>query len=144
MKSRKKKEKHPTLFVLDGSIRYFENGTMLELYSKITQNEWQQIVEETLKYSIFVQCLKDIAFPILGEQWTKEDEWYRLQLEVAISRIRNLDALLVAKHNHIKIAEQYKDIIKNNATEVATMIDEIRKENKKLLEEKLLTKVSTL
>ncbi len=144
MKSRKKKEKHPTLFVLDGSIRYFENGTMLELYSKITQDEWQQIVEETLKYSIFVQCLKDIAFPILGEQWTKEDEWYRLQLEVAISRIRNLDALLVAKHNHIKIAEQYKDIIKNNATEVATMIDEIRKENKKLLEEKLLTKVSTL
>ena len=141
---KKKKETHPTLFVLEGSIRHFEKGTMLELYSKITFREWEQIVEETLKYSVFVQCLKEVAFPALKEVWTKDEEWFRLQLEVAISRIRNIDPLLVAKHDHIKIAEQYKKQMRDNSVVVLEMVEEVRSENKRLLEEQLFTKVSNL
>jgi len=141
---KKKKETHPTLFVLEGSIRHFEKGTMLELYSKITPKEWEQIVEETLKYSIFVQCLKEVAFPVLKEAWTKDEEWFRLQLEVALSRIRNIDPLLVAKYDHIRIAEQYKKQMKDNSVAVLEMVEEVRSENKRLLEEQLFTKVSNL
>ena len=44
-----KKEKHPTIFVMDGSIHVFEEGTMLELHTQITQDEWTIIVDDTVK-----------------------------------------------------------------------------------------------
>lgn len=132
----KKKEKHPTLFVFEGSIRHYEEGSMLQLESLVTQDEWELIIEETVKYKVFLDKLKDVAFPILKEVWDKEDEYFRIQLDVAVSRIRNIDPLLVAKHNTQEIGESYEKLMKTNAEEVLKLIDKVRKENKELLRAK--------
>ena len=125
------KTEHPTLFVFDGSIRYYEDGSMLELHTAVRPDEWELIVEETIKYKIFLECLKEVAFPILNEQWTKEDDWFRLQLEVAISRIRNIDPLLVIKWNTDEIKKQYISKMTNNAKDVVKLIEETRNQQKK-------------
>jgi hypothetical protein len=120
------KEQHPTLFVFDGSIQHYEDGTMLELYSNITSEEWAIIIEDTIRYKIFLDCIKEIACPILGEAWDNEDEWYRLQLEVAVSRIRNIDPLAVAKYDQKSIKDAFADKISNNAKEVLLLINETK------------------
>lgn len=129
----KKKEKHPTLFVFEGSIRHYEDGSMLELHSQVSQEEWALITEETFKYKIFLDKLKEVACPILKETWDDEDEWFRIQLDVAVSRIRNLDPLLTAKYNAKEIGESYEKLMKSNAKEVSELIDKVREENKELL-----------
>lgn len=136
MKKNKKKAKHPTLFVFDGTIMYFEEGTMLELHSQVAQDEWEQIVEQTVKYKVFVECLKTVAMPILGERWDEEDDWFRVQLDVAVSRMRNIDPLLVSSHNQTKITEIYSKQMKANAVEVQGMVTEVRESQKKALSDR--------
>lgn len=131
-----KKDAHPTIFVLDGTIRCYEDGTMLQLHSQITSEEWQTIVEETLKYKIFVESLKDVGCPSLGEPWDEEDEWFRLQLDIAVSRIRNIDPLLLAKFDQKQIKNKYDTQMRANAPLVLDMIENVRKENKELLRQK--------
>lgn len=131
-KKRKSKEPHPCLFVYDGSIRHFAEGSMLELCSSVTPEEWAQIAEETIKYQIFLECLKEVAYPILKEQWTEIDEWYRLQLGVAVSRIRNLDPLLGLKHNVEAIKQSYAAKMRTNASEVAAEIESIREAHRNI------------
>lgn len=125
-KKKKKKKVHPTLFALDGSIRYYKDGSMLELHSAITPNEWAHIIEETIKYKIFLECLKEIAFPILKEKWTKEDEWFRLQLVVSVSRMRNIDPLLVAKWDEEDIKKQYSKGMLDGATSLQELVSTIK------------------
>lgn len=131
-----KKETHPTIFALDGSIRCYDDGSMLELHSQVTAGEWESIVEETVKYKVFVECIKEICCPNLDEPWDEEDEWYRLQLEVAISRMRNIDAMLVAKFDQDKIKNIYKQQMNNNIPEVKKFIEKVRLENRELIKEK--------
>lgn len=131
-KPKRKKEKQPTLFAFNGSIQLFNEGSMLELHSQITSEEWVMIVEETIKYKIFLECLKNIAVPILQEDWSKEDEWFIVQLNIAISRMKNIDPLLVASHNQEAICDIYTKQMKNNAEEVRKAILEIREAQKQL------------
>ena len=76
-KSRQKKERrkveHPTIFVFDGTIRHYTEGSMFSLRAQVTPNEWEQMVKETIEYRIFLECLKETAFPILKERWSKVD-----------------------------------------------------------------------
>lgn len=131
-KPKRKKEKQPTLFAFNGSIQLFNEGSMLELHSQITSEEWAMIVEETIKYKIFLECLKNVAAPILQEDWSKEDEWFIVQLDIAISRMKNIDPLLVASHNQESICNVYTKQMKNNAEEVRKAILEIRETQKQL------------
>jgi len=112
--------------VFDGSIRHYADGSMLQLYSSILPNEWESIVEETIKYQIFLECLKSVAFPILNEKWTKDDDWFRLQLDIAVSRMRNLDPMLVMKWNVDDIKKKYTDKINSGAAEVKTLVEEMK------------------
>lgn len=130
------KEQHPTLFVFDGSIQHYEEGTMLELYSSVTNEEWSIIIKDTIRYKIFLDCIKETAYPILGEVWNDEDEWYRLQLDVAISRIRNIDPLAVAKYDQKSIRDAFTNKMRNNAKEVLSLIDETRQNIRKELSKK--------
>lgn len=134
---RRKKEQHPTLFVMDGSIRIFEEGSMLELHTQISQEEWEAIVEETIKYKVFVECLKEIAIPKLDEKWEPEDDWFRVQLDVAISRMRNIDALIVAKHNQEDIKKVYSEEIKKNAAAMTEFIKEVREQQRQIMEQSM-------
>lgn len=128
-KKRKKKEKpevHPTLFVWEGVIRHYSGGSMLELYSNITMDEWKTIVEETISYYTFVVCLKEVAFPILKETWTEEDDWYRLQLEIAVSRIRNIDPLAINQKNVDLLKDEYTKKMQTNAKQLMEDIETMR------------------
>jgi len=136
MSKKSKKEIHPTLFVFDGTIRYFDDGSMLELHSKVTPEEWAAIVEQTLKYKIFLDCLKEQACPSLQEPWDEEDEWYRLQLDIAVSRIRNIDPLLLAKYDQGQIKQSYLSKMKQSAADINKMVEDIRRDQKEAIKAK--------
>ena len=125
-KPRRKKEEHPTLFVFQNSIRYFEEGSMLELHSQVSEEDWNQIVEQTIAYKIYVDCLKEYACPALNEDWTADEDWYRVQLDVAVSRIRNIDPLLVAKYDQKSIKSQYIKQMKAGAEDIKNLINEYK------------------
>lgn len=134
---RKKKEQHPTVFALDGTIQVYEDGSMLELHAKVTPDEWEMIVEETVKYRAFVECLKEIAVPALEERWEDEDDWFRIQLDVAISRMLNIDTLLVSKFNHEEIKKTYADAMKKNSAKMLEFIEQVRAGQRAIIEAKL-------
>lgn len=121
---RKKQKKYPTIFVFEGSIRCYNEGSMLQLYTQITPEEWDIIVSDTIKYHIFITCLKETAIPALNEEWTEQDDWFRKQLEKAVARIRNIDPLLAAKFD--------QDAIKNNYT--AQMLSSVNNLNNMILD----------
>jgi hypothetical protein len=125
-KPRRRKEEHPTLFVYNNSIRYYEEGSMLELHTQVNKEEWSEIVEQTIAYKIFIDCLKESAYPKLEEKWTVNDDWYRVQLDVAVSRIRNIDPLLVARYNQGDIKSSYLKQIELGTKEVNKLIEEFK------------------
>jgi hypothetical protein len=131
-KSRGKKTAHPTLFVFKGVIRYYEAGSMLELHAQVTPEEWDEIVKDTVEYSVFLNCLKETACPRLDEPWTTDDEWFRLQLEVSISRIRNIDPLKLAQFNVDDIRRQFSDQILKGVDQVKALIKDLRTQQAKL------------
>jgi hypothetical protein len=132
-----KREQHPTLFVWEGGIRHYEQGSMLELHTQITTEEWEIIVEQTVAYKVFLECLKQVACPILGEPWDDDDEWFLLQLDVAISRMRNIDTLLVATHDQKAIAKAYTDKMEKNAAEVQELVTKVRSDKREMLSQQL-------
>lgn len=137
---RRKKENHPTLFVFNGSIRYFDDGSMLELHAQVSDGEWTKIVEETISYKVFVECLKEYVCPQLQEHWAPEDDWYRVQLGVAISRMKNIDPLIVAKYDQKKVKQDYLDAMKSSVLDIKKLIDEFKSE----IESNKITRVTDL
>ena len=132
-----KKQKHPTLFAFDGSLHVYEEGTMLELHGSVTEEEWGMIVQETVQYKVFLECLKEVAVPVLKEPWDEEDDWFRLQLGVAISRLKQIDPLLVAKYNQEEIKKSFSKEMKKGAKSMLEFIDHVKKEQKKAILDKL-------
>jgi hypothetical protein len=128
-----KKEPHPTLFVLEGSVRWFKDGSMLELHAQITPEEWMLIVSETIKYQVFVECLKEVACPILEDNWTQEDEWGLLQMQIAVSRMRNIDPLLVAKFDREAIKTEYSKLMRENGALAKKELDAIQQMQAQIL-----------
>jgi hypothetical protein len=131
--SKKKKSKrhsdrkHPTLFAHKGAIRYYKDGSMLSLYSQLSMEEWEDIVEETIKYKVFLECLKEVAFPQLEEPWVPDDEYFKLQLEIAVSRMRNIDALLVAKFSQEEMKTKYVKMMEVGVEDMKSMIEDVKK-----------------
>jgi hypothetical protein len=125
-KKERKKQPHPTIFVFEGEVKHYEDGSMLELFGQVTPDEWGIIVRDTVTYKIFLKCLKEVAFPILKETWTREDEWWRLQLEVAESRMRVVDPMAFVGINQEAITKVYTDRMQNNAKDVVKDIEMIR------------------
>lgn len=134
-KKPKRKESHPTLFVWEGEIRVYEEGTLLGLHTQITTEEWELIVEQTIQYKVFLECLKQVACPILGEAWDEEDDWFRIQLDISISRMRNIDALLVASHDQKAIAQAHTEKMRKNATEVQELVEQMREKKRSMLQD---------
>lgn len=131
------KKKHPTIFVFQGSIHQYDDGSMLELHTQVTTEEWENITEETIKYKIFLDCLKEIAIPKLEETWDKEDEWFREELNIALSRIKNIDPLMFAKFNQETIKNNYSAGIEKSSDKMVKFIGDVRKERKEFLEAQL-------
>lgn len=123
---KRRKETHPTLFVFEGTIRCYEDGSMLELHTQVQPEEWEQIVMETVKYYVFVQCLKTTGMPLLGENWEEYDDYVRVQLEVAVSRMRNIDPLLVAKFDQKALTDNYTKQMQDGAIQVDEVVTQVR------------------
>ncbi len=132
-KKSKKDKKYPTLFVLEGGIRYYKSGSLLELYSQISIDEWHTIVEETIKYKVFLECLKDTAVKLLSETWTDDDDWFRLHLDVAVSRMRNIDPLYVSRFDQEKLKTAYTTKMINGAEELRVIIEDMRRQEKEVI-----------
>lgn len=132
-KTRKKKKggkvqaPHPTLFVFEGTMRYYDDGSMLGLYTQVTSEEWTKIITETIQYKIFVDCIKEVACPLLQEPWTKEDDWYRLMLEVNLGRMKNCDPMQFIMINQDEVRKSFEAKIRVNAQAVLADIQEFRK-----------------
>lgn len=132
-KKSKKDKKYPTLFVLEGGIRYYKSGSLLELYSQISIDEWYTIVEETIKYKVFLECLKDTAVKLLSETWTEDDDWFRLHLDVAVSRMRNIDPLYVSRFNQDELKAAYTQKMVSGAEELRVIIEDMRRQEKEVI-----------
>ncbi len=139
-KSRQKKtrrtETHPTLFVFDGAIKHFPDGSMLELHAGVNPDEWQDIIIGTIQYKIFLDCLKEIACPLLHEEWTQDDEWYRIMLDHNIGRMRNIDPMIFLPINQKEIREKFEEKIRRNALEVSEDIKRFKEQNRTWLGER--------
>jgi len=129
-KTKARAEDHPTMFVLEGAIKVFKDGSMVALNTQITAEEWELIIEDTVKYKVFLECLKETACPILEEEWTEEDDYFRHQLDIAVSRMRNIDPLLVSRHDQKKITKVYTEKMEKNAQEVSILVAKTREEQK--------------
>jgi hypothetical protein len=136
-KKKKKKEQHPTLFVLEGTIMCYEEGSMLDLHTQVQPDEWKEIVEETIKYKVFIECLKSTGMPLLKERWEKEDDYFRLQLGIAVSRMRNIDPLLVASYNQETLTADYTKQMELGAIQVGEVVTQVREAQKKVMPDRL-------
>ena len=143
-KKKPKNSPHPTLFVLEGSIKHYAEGSMLQLHGLISMEEWETIVEETVRYKVFLECLKNTGCPLLNESWDEEDDWFRVQLDVAVSRMRNIDPLLVSKHDQEELTEAFSSKMKKNAIEVQDLIKQTRAERKAAILAQLDTNTDTI
>mgnify|MGYP003643548944 CR=1 FL=1 len=121
----KKKKKNPTHFVLGGQILEYA-GSMLELHASVDLDEWQVIIEETISFKVFIECLKEVGMPLLEEEWEKEDQKQLDALILAVSRIRNIDPLLTVTINQNELKEQYTIKMKSGAADIDKMVKEIR------------------
>lgn len=128
VKSRKKKKlrEHPTIFAMDGSIRHYDDGTLFSLYTQISLDEWKHIIGETVKYKVFITCLKDVACPILDEIWTKEDDWWRVQLDRTIQEMRKLTPLEFIGIDEEKLTESYTLSMRANANTLSEEIQRLK------------------
>jgi hypothetical protein len=121
----KKKKKNPTHFVLGGQILEY-NGSMLELHGQVDAKEWEVIIEETISFKVFVECLKEVGMPLLEEKWEKDDQKQLDALILAVSRIRNIDPLLAASINQDELKKKYTTKMKLGASDIDKMVKEIR------------------
>ena len=121
----KKKKKNPTHFVLGGQILEY-NGSMLELHAQVDSKEWKVILEETISFKVFVECLKEVGMPLLEEEWEKEDQKQLDTLILSVSRIRNIDPLLTASINQDELKKKYTAKMKLGASDIDKMVKEIR------------------
>ncbi len=126
-KKKKPKPENPTIFVFEGSIQHYEDGSMFNLKAQVTDDEWRKIVDETVRYKIFIECLKTVAFPILKEEWAKMDDWWRVQLEVAVGRMKELDPMVLIPIDQEAIRKQYSAKMTANAATVIEDIKQLRK-----------------
>jgi len=127
----------PTYFVLEGSILCYPDGSMLEFHSQVTSEEWEQIVEETFKYNIYLECIKEIACPKLEEEWDNDLQRYKDIINTSVSRMRNIDALLVAKFNHRVIKESYSKLMEERVDDLLVFIEEVKREKRKIIDQQL-------
>lgn len=132
------KKVSPTLFVFQGSPLVYDGGSMLELHSQITAEEWELIISETIKYKAFVECIKEIMIPKLEDEWAKEDELFLKNLEVAVSRMRNIDPLLVAKYNYDEIKKSYQELVTKGSQGVAKELQKTMAEYKEQVRKTVL------
>jgi len=116
-------------FVLEGDIKEFE-GSVIELRSQVSDDEWVQIINETVAYKVFLKCLKKVGMPLLGERWDKEDDKFIIWLTESVSNMKILDPILVSSVNEKKLKKIYTTKMQDGADSMGKLIKDVAKDLK--------------
>ena len=116
-------------FALEGDIKEFE-GSVIELRSQVSDDEWIQIVNETVAYKVFLKCLKKVGMPLLGETGEKEDDKFIVWLTESVSNMKILDPILVSSVNEKKLKKIYTTKMQDGADNMSKLIKDVAKDLK--------------
>lgn len=118
----------PTLFAYNGEIMKYD-GAVMSLKASMDDAQWREIVRETIKYKLYLQCLKEIACPSLEDDslsWSSDDDKYIQQLDATISKMSNIDPLLVSSIDQAAISNDYSILARRNLTILKQQIVQLK------------------
>jgi len=116
-------------FVFEGSIREFE-GSIMGLQSQLSDDEWRQIINETISYKVFLKCLKKVGMPLLGEKWDNDDDQFIIGLTESVSAMKKLDPILTGSVNEKKLKKLYTVKMKDGADGINELVKNVAKDLK--------------
>jgi len=116
-------------FVFEGSIREFE-GSIMGLQSQLSDDEWRQIINETISYKVFLKCLKKVGMPLLGEKWDNDDDQFIIGLTESVSAMKKLDPILTGSVNEKKLKKIYTVKMKDGADGINELVKDVAKDLK--------------
>jgi len=116
-------------FVFEGSIREFE-GSIMGLQSQLSDDEWRQIINETISYKVFLKCLKKVGMPLLGEKWDNDDDQFIIGLTESVSAMKKLDPILTGSVNEKKLKKLYTVKMKDGADGINELVKDVAKDLK--------------
>ena len=116
-------------FVFEGSIREFE-GSIMGLQSQLSDDEWKQIINETISYKVFLKCLKRTGMPLLGEKWDSDDDQFIVGLTESVSAMKKLDPILTGSVNEKKLKKIYTVKMKDGADGINELVKDVAKDLK--------------
>jgi hypothetical protein len=116
-------------FVFEGSIREFE-GSIMGLQCQLSDNEWEQIINETISYKVFLKCLKRTGMPLLGEKWDDDDDQFIVGLAESVSAMKKLDPILASSVNEKKLKKIYTVKMKDGADSMNELVKNVIKDLK--------------
>ena len=93
------------IFIYQGE--FLETHSLVEIKMESTQDEWDQITSETVKEKCFIEVLKDIAQPLLHEEWTRDQEISLRGLRRAVKAIKEIDPLRIAQFDQKTLKDEY-------------------------------------
>lgn len=114
-----------SVFVHEGEI-YEYPGSMREFQVSISQNQWEEAVRDTIDMFHFMTALKDTGVPALNEKWSRQDELSFRLIRRAVSDMKSIEPLLVARHNKEETITVMREKMIAGATETNKVVDQVK------------------
>lgn len=137
----RKKHSKQTVFAFNGEIRYYENKLGV-LRLQVSDEEWDIIVKSTVEYCAYVEALKNVACPMLDEEWDTDDQVYLNELKKTIKQIKALDPFILAKYNYDDTVKNFTKTMTDRASELVAEIKEFSKLSDQIVNDSRKIKVS--
>jgi len=118
-------KKITTVFAIAGTVHEYQ-GSLLELRTTLSEHEWKSIIVETVKYRIFMECVKKHAIKKLDERWSKSEKEVLKGLKQTIEKMQQLDPLLVATVDQNQVRDDYTRMVNDGCMEVLQTIEMVQ------------------
>lgn len=105
---------------IDGEL--LECDSLIELKGGVTDEEWLKITSGTVKYMCYSKMLRDMAMPLLQEEWNKDDERLLKGLRRTIEYMRRLDPVRISQFNIKEICDQYATIMARGVNDIRELM----------------------
>ncbi len=116
-----------TTFIFQGQILQHD-GSIFSLKTQVSSDEWLNIVVDTVKYAIYLECMKQ-AVNLLEDNtitWTTADDEYITQLRSTVSSIIETDPISVSNIDQNKIRNDYFTEMRKNIVLLKNQISIIK------------------
>ena len=107
-------------FCIDGDL--LECDSLLEIKNNVTENEWERITSNTMKYHCYVKMLRDIGMPLLEEPWEKGDKCLERNLRRTIGSMKRIDPSRMIQFDAKAICDEYAGRMLKGVHEVKDMM----------------------